>query len=48
MFLAKVLWSFNVEKVPGQNFDLERTLLHYDFFEKPEIQVRFVPVESKA
>ena len=35
MFLAKVLWSFDVEKAPGQNFDLERTLLHYGFFEKP-------------
>lgn len=44
MFLAKVLWSFDVVRVSGQKFDLERTLLHYGFFEKPEIRVRFVPV----
>lgn len=48
MFLAKVLWSFEVVRVSGQKFDLERTLLHYGFFEKPEIRVRFVPVWRDA
>ncbi|RYP68562.1 hypothetical protein DL769_005481 [Monosporascus sp. CRB-8-3] len=28
--------------VPGQRFNLERTLLHYGFFTKPELHVRFV------
>ena len=34
-------------KVPGQHFDLERTLLHYGFLAKPEVRVRFVPVVRK-
>jgi cytochrome P450 len=44
LFMAKVLWTFDVIKVPGQNVDLEETLLHYGFFARPEIKVRFVPV----
>jgi hypothetical protein len=44
LFLAKVLWTFDVVKVQGQNADLEGTLLHYGFFAKLEIRVRFAPV----
>ncbi|KAK8094823.1 cytochrome P450 [Apiospora hydei] len=44
LFLAKVLWSFDIVKVEGQRVDLERDLLHYGFFEKPEVYVRFLPV----
>lgn len=44
LFLAKVLWEFDVFKVAEQAFDLENKLLHYSFFEKPEIHVRFVSV----
>lgn len=44
LFMAKVLWTFDVVKVPGQHFDLERTLLHYGFLAKPELRVRFVSV----
>lgn len=44
MFLAKVLWSFDVVEVEGQGFDLEKSLLHYGFFDKPEMYVRFSPV----
>jgi cytochrome P450 len=44
LFLAKVLWKFEVEEVEGQGFNLERDLLHYGFFEKPEMYVRFVDV----
>lgn len=47
LFMAKVLWTFDVFKVPGQHFDLERTLLHYGFLAKPELRVRFVPVARK-
>jgi hypothetical protein len=47
LFMAKVLWTFDVVKVPGQHFDLERTLLHYGFLAKPELRVRFVPVARK-
>lgn len=45
LFLAKVFWAFDVVKVPNQDFDLDNTLLHYGFFEKPELKVRFVPIE---
>jgi hypothetical protein len=48
LFMAKVLWMFDVVRVPGQQFDLERTLLHYGFLAKPELMVRFVPVARKG
>lgn len=41
LFLAKVLWKFDMFEVEGQDFDLDRDLLHYGFFEKPELYVRF-------
>jgi hypothetical protein len=44
LFLAKVLWSFDVSKIEGQDFNLKRDLLHYGFFDKPELHVSFVPV----
>jgi hypothetical protein len=44
LFMAKVLWAFDVIKVPGKNVDMEETLLHYGFFARPEVKVRFVPV----
>ncbi|KAI1085484.1 cytochrome P450 [Whalleya microplaca] len=31
LFLAKVLWTFDVIKVDNQDFDLEKDLLHYGF-----------------
>ena len=46
LFMAKVLWTFDVVQVPGQDFDLERTLLHYGFLAKPELRVRFVLVAA--
>ena len=42
LFVAKVLWTFDVVKVLKQLFDLENTLLHYGFLAKPELRVRFV------
>jgi hypothetical protein len=45
LFLAKVLWKFDVSAVEGQRVDLENDLRHYGFFEKPKVWVRFVPVE---
>jgi cytochrome P450 len=47
LFMAKVLWTFDVVKVPGQHVDLEGALLHYGFLVKPELKVRFVPVSRK-
>lgn len=42
MFIAKVLWTFDVVEVPGQHLDLEWNLLHYGFFAKPELRVKFM------
>lgn len=42
MFITKVLWTFDVVDVPGQHLDLERNLLHYGFFAKPELRVTFM------
>lgn len=44
LFMAKILWTFDLSKVPGQHFDLERTLLHYGFLAKPELRICFMPV----
>ncbi|KAI0015518.1 cytochrome P450 [Xylariomycetidae sp. FL0641] len=44
LFVAKVLWTFDIVRVPGQNFDLETQLRHYGFFEKPELYVQFAMV----
>lgn len=38
-FFAKVLCAFDVVKVEGLSVDLEKTLLHYGFFEKSEARV---------
>ena len=48
LFIAKVLWTFDMVKVPGQQFNLEKTLLHYGFLAKPELRVRFVSVANKT
>lgn len=45
LFLAKVLWKFDMYKVEGQGFNLEQDLLHYGFFEKPEMYAKFIPVQ---
>ncbi|KAI1349115.1 cytochrome P450 [Xylaria sp. FL0043] len=47
IFLAKVLWTFDIVKAVDQPFDLDRTLLHYGFFQKPELKVRFIPVDRE-
>ena len=44
LFMAKVLWTFDLAEVRGQNVDAERTMLHYGALIKPEVKVRFVPV----
>ena len=47
LLMAKVLWTFDLAKVSGQAFSLERDLLHYGFLTKPELKVRFVPAGGK-
>lgn len=42
LFMSKVLWIFDLIKVPDQNMNFEGKLYHYGFFVKPEVKVRFV------
>lgn len=45
VFMAKVLWMFDVRSVPGQHVEMDRDLRGWGMYEKPEVRVRFVPVE---
>ncbi len=47
LWLAKILWTFDIAKLADQSFDVDGALLHYGFFEKPELKVRFVPVDRE-
>jgi cytochrome P450 len=44
LLMAKLLWSFDVIRVPGQSINLEETLLHYGFLQKPDFKAQFIPV----
>ncbi|KAI1501966.1 cytochrome P450 [Biscogniauxia marginata] len=48
LVFAKVLWSFDVEMLPGQNVDLEKNLKGWGYWVKPELRVRFVAVDRKG
>ncbi|KAI0890577.1 cytochrome P450 [Annulohypoxylon maeteangense] len=48
LFIAKVLWTFDLVGVPGQKVDLEKDFVTYGFWVKPEFRARFVPVEQKS
>ncbi|KAI1341981.1 cytochrome P450 [Xylariaceae sp. FL0016] len=45
LVLAKVLWSLDLEKVPGQDVDLEKDLKTWGYWVKPELRVRFVAMD---
>ncbi|KAI0106404.1 cytochrome P450 [Nemania sp. FL0031] len=44
VFMAKVLWKFNLEMIPGQQVDLDRDFRGWGTYQKPEVRIRFVPV----
>ncbi|KAI1395386.1 cytochrome P450 [Hypoxylon fuscum] len=45
LIIAKVLWTFDVEMLPGQqHVDFERDFKMYGMLEKPDVWVRFHPV----
>ncbi|KAI0025983.1 cytochrome P450 [Xylariomycetidae sp. FL0641] len=44
LFIAKVLWTFDLELGPGQDVDVDRDLKGYSMYIKPEVRVRFLPV----
>ncbi|POS72543.1 isotrichodermin C-15 hydroxylase, partial [Diaporthe helianthi] len=45
VFLAKVLWKFDLEHVPGPNDaeGIDGTLRGWAMYEKPDVRVRFLP-----
>ncbi|TGO60963.1 hypothetical protein BCON_0031g00410 [Botryotinia convoluta] len=47
LYIAKVLWTFDVEAVPGQDLSFDRDFSVYTMWNKPQFWVRFVPVKSE-
>ena len=47
LFLAKVLWTFDVKMVAGQDLSFDRDFTIYTTWNKPPFRVRFVPVVSE-
>ncbi|THV52969.1 hypothetical protein BGAL_0063g00270 [Botrytis galanthina] len=47
LYLAKILWTFDVEAVPGQNLSFDRDFSVYTMWDKPRFWVRFVPVKRE-
>ncbi|KAI1123656.1 cytochrome P450 [Nemania abortiva] len=48
LVMAKVLWSFNPELVPGRDVNLERDLTAWAYWVKPELRVRFIPAAREG
>ncbi|KAK6222291.1 hypothetical protein LQW54_000991 [Pestalotiopsis sp. IQ-011] len=44
LFLAKVLWSFDLVATPDQNISFDKHFTFYSMWEKPEFWVRFIQV----
>ncbi|KAI0012288.1 cytochrome P450 [Xylariaceae sp. FL0662B] len=44
LIIAKVLWTFDMEMLPGQHVNFERDFKLYGMWEKPDLWVRFHPV----
>ncbi|KAI0470442.1 cytochrome P450 [Xylariaceae sp. FL0804] len=42
VFVAKVLWVFEIEMVPGQQVDMDRDLRGWGLYHKPDVRVKFV------
>lgn len=49
VFVAKVLWKFDLEHIPGtgDDLDMDKDLRGWGMYEKPEFRVRFLPVEPR-
>ncbi|RYP10844.1 hypothetical protein DL764_000396 [Monosporascus ibericus] len=47
LFIAKVVWNFDLEMVPGQDYDWERDMKHYSMWQKPDLFVKFIPVQGE-
>ncbi|KAI0469974.1 cytochrome P450 [Xylariaceae sp. FL0804] len=44
LFIAKVLWAFDVEMLPNQSISFEKDFRMYGMWQKPQFRVRFHPV----
>ncbi|KAI0534483.1 cytochrome P450 [Xylaria digitata] len=42
LFVGKVLWTFDMNQVPGTELDFERDLITYGFWVKPELRINFI------
>jgi cytochrome P450 len=47
LYLAKILWTFDLEMVPGQDISFDRDYKYYTKWTKPPFYVRFVQVERE-
>ncbi|KAF7949448.1 uncharacterized protein EAE97_002957 [Botrytis byssoidea] len=47
LYLAKILWTFDVEAVSGQDVAFDRDFSVYTMWNKPQFWVRFVPVKRE-
>ncbi|KAK7742410.1 hypothetical protein SLS53_004556 [Cytospora paraplurivora] len=47
VFIAKVLWNFDIERVPGEEVVFDRDFRSYAMWDKPKIRARFRPVERE-
>lgn len=48
LFIAKVIWTFDIEMVPGQNVQWERDFKLWSMWQKPEFWIRLLPVLRDA
>lgn len=48
LFVAKVLWKFDLEIIKGQHLDMDRDLRGWAMYVKPDLRVRFTPVRHKT
>jgi cytochrome P450 len=42
LFLAKVLWTFDLEMIPGQDLVFDKSYKYYTMWNKPQFRVKFV------
>jgi cytochrome P450 len=47
VFVAKVMWAFDLEMVAGHEIDLNKEMKGWGMYVKPEIRLRFVPVSRE-
>ncbi len=48
LIVAKVLWTFDIEMLPGQHVNFEKDFKLYGMLEKPDLTVRLLPVQRNG